>query len=311
MCRLWPAGSVPSAHGNGVVQAPVLLTNVSPAGVGSVTVTSVASSVPMLLAVMEYTRFVPGVTLAGPAFVISTLIVNSGPTAVRGRRRIVGEIGIGRRTAHRCRVHDGIRSRIARRDQELRLNDAALTGGNRPQGAGEHRRAGAGIADERQPHRRRIRDRHGRGIARPVVRDHDRRRPGWRPGRAAAAGSSRSRGRLARARAACWSSPCCSAEVRIGRRAAHRRGVHDRTRRGVARRHGERRDDSDALAHRQRPQCARKRRRARARVAHEGEAGRRRVGYADARRLVRPVVRDGQRVGDASSPASRSTARSC
>ena len=82
ICRLSPAGSVPSTHGNGVVQAPVLLTNVSPAGVGSVTVTAVASSVPLLVVVREYTRFVPGVTLAGPTFVISTLIVNSGPTAV-------------------------------------------------------------------------------------------------------------------------------------------------------------------------------------------------------------------------------------
>ena len=41
--RLWPAGTVPSAQGNGVVQAPALLTNVNPAGVRSVTVTSVAS----------------------------------------------------------------------------------------------------------------------------------------------------------------------------------------------------------------------------------------------------------------------------
>ena len=50
--RLWPAGIVPSAQGNGVVHAPALLTNVNPAGVGSVTVTSVASSVPLLVTVI-------------------------------------------------------------------------------------------------------------------------------------------------------------------------------------------------------------------------------------------------------------------
>ena len=56
--------------------------NVSPAGVRSLTVTSVTSNVPLLLAVIAYTRVVPGMTLVGPDFVISTLTVNSGPIAV-------------------------------------------------------------------------------------------------------------------------------------------------------------------------------------------------------------------------------------
>ena len=51
--RLWPAGTIPSAQGNGVVQAPVLLTNVNPAGVWLVTDTAVASSVPSLVTVVE------------------------------------------------------------------------------------------------------------------------------------------------------------------------------------------------------------------------------------------------------------------
>ena len=53
ICRLWPAGTIPSAQGNGVMQAPALLTNVNPAGVGSVTVTLVASSVPVLVTLIE------------------------------------------------------------------------------------------------------------------------------------------------------------------------------------------------------------------------------------------------------------------
>ena len=43
MIRVWPAGMVPSAQGNGVVQAPVFPTKVRPLGVGSDTVTPVAS----------------------------------------------------------------------------------------------------------------------------------------------------------------------------------------------------------------------------------------------------------------------------
>ena len=46
--RVCPAGTVPSAHGNAVVQSPVLPTNVRPAGVGSDTVTPGASLGPWL-----------------------------------------------------------------------------------------------------------------------------------------------------------------------------------------------------------------------------------------------------------------------
>ena len=41
-----PAASVPSAHGEAVVQAPAFDTNVRPGGVGSVTVTATASDGP-------------------------------------------------------------------------------------------------------------------------------------------------------------------------------------------------------------------------------------------------------------------------
>ena len=71
---------MPNAHGNGVTQSPLLLTKISPGGVGSDTVTSVASMVPVLVAAIEYVTLVPGVTLAGPDLVTVTLIVNSAPS---------------------------------------------------------------------------------------------------------------------------------------------------------------------------------------------------------------------------------------
>ncbi len=83
--------------------------------------------------------------------------------------------------------------------------------------------------------------------------------------------------------------------------AAHCRGVHDRTRRGIAGRHRECRDDRDALAGLQRPQGARKRRRARAGVAHEREARRRHVGHGDPGGFAWPGVRHDQCVGDGRS----------
>src|SRR4029450_2329035 len=50
--RVWPAGIVPRTQGNPVVQSPALPTKVNPVGVGSVTVTSVTSRVPLLVTVI-------------------------------------------------------------------------------------------------------------------------------------------------------------------------------------------------------------------------------------------------------------------
>ena len=51
--RVCPAGIVPSAHGNAVVQSPVFPTNVNPLGVGSDTVTPGASLGPWLRGLMR------------------------------------------------------------------------------------------------------------------------------------------------------------------------------------------------------------------------------------------------------------------
>src|SRR5262245_22415454 len=63
---------VPSEHGNGVVQAPALLTNVRPGGNASATTTAAASLGPAFLPSIGQVRAVPGVTVAGPAFEIET-----------------------------------------------------------------------------------------------------------------------------------------------------------------------------------------------------------------------------------------------
>ena len=52
MTRCCPAASDPSAQGNTVVQAPLFETNVSPVGVGSLTVTFSAVAGPLLVTVM-------------------------------------------------------------------------------------------------------------------------------------------------------------------------------------------------------------------------------------------------------------------
>ena len=49
MVRDWPDASVPSAHGNGVVQSPLFDTKVVPAGVASATETATASEGPLLV----------------------------------------------------------------------------------------------------------------------------------------------------------------------------------------------------------------------------------------------------------------------
>src|SRR5262245_16683084 len=72
MVRVVPAGTVPSAHGNAPVHAPVLETNVSPGGVGSSTTTAVASDGPGFVTVIVKVRFVPAVTFGGPLFVSCT-----------------------------------------------------------------------------------------------------------------------------------------------------------------------------------------------------------------------------------------------
>ena len=50
--RVAPAGTAPSAQGNAVVQSPAFDTNVSPAGVGSATVTPAASDGPSFVTVI-------------------------------------------------------------------------------------------------------------------------------------------------------------------------------------------------------------------------------------------------------------------
>ena len=52
MVRVWPTGTTPSAHGNAVVQSPVLDTNTRPVGVPSLTTTFSASDGPALVTVI-------------------------------------------------------------------------------------------------------------------------------------------------------------------------------------------------------------------------------------------------------------------
>ncbi len=66
MVRVCPDGTVPSAHGNGVLQAPVVETKLRPVGVTSATETPAASEGPLLVTVIVYARVWPGVTDAGP-----------------------------------------------------------------------------------------------------------------------------------------------------------------------------------------------------------------------------------------------------
>src|SRR5262245_27526720 len=66
MVWLAPTGMAPSAHGNAVVQAPLLERSVSVAGTESLTVTPDASDGPALVTVMVYWTCVPGVAVAGP-----------------------------------------------------------------------------------------------------------------------------------------------------------------------------------------------------------------------------------------------------
>src|SRR6266498_1228488 len=54
-----PAATVPSEHGNAVVHAPLLETNVRAAGSVSLTVTSAASEVPEFVTVIVYVAFCP------------------------------------------------------------------------------------------------------------------------------------------------------------------------------------------------------------------------------------------------------------
>ena len=68
-----PDASVPSAHGNAVVQAPEFATNERPAGAGSATETPVAAEGPLFTTVSVYVTTLPGATgPAGPVFVIAT-----------------------------------------------------------------------------------------------------------------------------------------------------------------------------------------------------------------------------------------------
>jgi len=53
MVAVEPEVNVPIEHGNGVVQAPVLETNVVPGGVASLTVTPAASDGPLFVTTIE------------------------------------------------------------------------------------------------------------------------------------------------------------------------------------------------------------------------------------------------------------------
>src|SRR5206468_2581775 len=66
MTACWPGARVPRLHGNAVVQAPALETNVRPAGAGSSTWTPVAVSGPRLATVRVAVMSVPAVATAGP-----------------------------------------------------------------------------------------------------------------------------------------------------------------------------------------------------------------------------------------------------
>ena len=65
-----PAGTVPSAQGNGVVQSPLFDTNVSPAGIGSSTTTAAASLGPALAIASVVTIDVPRNANPGPSVVM-------------------------------------------------------------------------------------------------------------------------------------------------------------------------------------------------------------------------------------------------
>src|SRR5262245_62205318 len=60
MMRVAPAASVPSAHGNAVVQSPAFDTNVSPAGAGSSTTTAGAVDGPTFVTAIVEVSGVPG-----------------------------------------------------------------------------------------------------------------------------------------------------------------------------------------------------------------------------------------------------------
>src|SRR4030095_5987650 len=69
--RVSPAAIVPSAQGNGVVQAPAFDRNVNSVGTGSSTVTPLAGPGPWVVSTVKYPSVCPGATLACPTFVIS------------------------------------------------------------------------------------------------------------------------------------------------------------------------------------------------------------------------------------------------
>jgi hypothetical protein len=68
--RISPDRSVPRLQGKAVVQAPELETNVSPAGVGSLTTTACASAGPAFATDSTYKMVLPGRAEASPIFVI-------------------------------------------------------------------------------------------------------------------------------------------------------------------------------------------------------------------------------------------------
>ena len=99
-----PAGTVPSAHGNGVAQSPLFDTNVSPAGIGSSITTAAASLGPALAIASVVTIDVPRNADPGPSLVM--LRSARGATVVVALAASSDGSLVGRRCGDRRRVHD-------------------------------------------------------------------------------------------------------------------------------------------------------------------------------------------------------------
>jgi hypothetical protein len=70
MVRVVPGAIVPRLQGKAVVQSPLVDTHVNPAGVGSSTLTPVATDGPALATVTVYVTRPPGTAVVGPVLVI-------------------------------------------------------------------------------------------------------------------------------------------------------------------------------------------------------------------------------------------------
>src|SRR4029453_2672799 len=82
MTRVSPETRAPRLQGNGVVQAPELETNVSPAGVASFTVTTCATEGPAFVTLSVYEIVSPGRASASPIFTIDRSAPSGSATTV-------------------------------------------------------------------------------------------------------------------------------------------------------------------------------------------------------------------------------------